>query len=88
MDKRRDTGSRQVLLKRLAFSLAAGLLIFVMGRELAPGFFLFSVGAQPQVSQPLPEFTSSDPDHWLNSPPFRVEDLKGKVVFLDVWTFG
>jgi hypothetical protein len=35
---------------------------------------------------PAPELTN---DVWLNTPrPLRLEDLRGKVVLLDMWTFG
>jgi len=34
-----------------------------------------------------PEFTQSGADAWLNSPPLRMQDLRGKVVLLDIWTF-
>jgi hypothetical protein len=35
-----------------------------------------------------PEFPHADPDAWINSPPLRMSALRGKVVLLDVWTFG
>lgn len=34
-----------------------------------------------------PAFTQVDPDAWINSPPLRIDALRGKVVLLDVWTF-
>lgn len=36
----------------------------------------------------LPEFTQDAPEAWLNSPPLSRAGLRGKVVLLDVWTFG
>ncbi len=36
----------------------------------------------------LPEFTQLNLDSWINSQPLQVKDLKGKVVLIDVWTFG
>jgi len=44
--------------------------------------------AAPVPDQPpLPQFTGTQPGQWLNSPPLRLEDLRDKVVLLDVWTF-
>jgi hypothetical protein len=34
-----------------------------------------------------PEFPHQDPAHWVGAP-VRLQDLRGKVVLLDVWTFG
>jgi hypothetical protein len=34
-----------------------------------------------------PEFPHQDPSRWVGAP-VRIEDLRGKVVLLDVWTFG
>jgi len=33
-----------------------------------------------------PQFTQSHPGDWINSAPLKMEDLKGKVALLDVWT--
>ncbi len=35
----------------------------------------------------LPEFTHSGAESWINSPPLKKQDLTGKVVLIDVWTF-
>ena len=34
-----------------------------------------------------PEFPNRDPSRWLGAP-VRLEDQRGKVVLLVVWTFG
>ena len=34
-----------------------------------------------------PEFPSQDPKEWIG-PPLSLKALEGKVVILDVWTFG
>ncbi len=44
-------------------------------------------GAEIFQPVPLPEFTQTNKNAWLNSKPLRVNDLKGKVTLLDVWTF-
>ena len=55
--------------------------------------FLLALFALPQVSalaapNDMPEFTNDNPDEWFNSAPLKRADLKGKVVLLDVWTYG
>ena len=43
--------------------------------------------ATPEPSGPLaPEFVRVT--QWLNSPALRLADLRGRVVLIDVWTFG
>lgn len=34
-----------------------------------------------------PEFPTAEPSRWVGAP-VRMGDLRGKVVLLDVWTFG
>ena len=34
----------------------------------------------------MPQFENQSPDFWINSPPLRREDLRGKVVLIEVWT--
>jgi hypothetical protein len=44
--------------------------------------------APPPSSRLAPEFPRADAAGWINSPPLSMQDLRGKVVLLDVWTFG
>lgn len=37
---------------------------------------------------PLPEFTNRSDEGWFNSAPLVVDDLRGQVVLVDIWTFG
>ena len=41
---------------------------------------------QPTITH-LPEFTHFGAESWINSPPLTKQDLTGKVVLIDVWTF-
>jgi len=43
--------------------------------------------AQAVDQRPLPEFTNKNPAHWLNSQPLSVQQLRGRVLLIDVWTF-
>jgi len=35
----------------------------------------------------MPEFTHPQANEWINSEPLTVQELKGKVVLIDMWTF-
>ena len=37
--------------------------------------------------RPVPEFSTLDPKHWVGTP-VSVRELRGRVILLDVWTFG
>jgi len=56
------------------------------------GALLLWAGVVPKTSPPdgrqAPEFPRHDADGWLNSRPLSMTDLRGRVVVLDVWTFG
>jgi len=57
---------------------------------VALGLFLALVLVRPGASglepgAPAPELRGGP---WLNGPPLRLADLRGKVVLVDMWTFG
>lgn len=55
-------------------------------------FLIFAVltaaCAQAFEQRPLPEFTTAEPSHWINSPPLHTTELRGQVLLIDVWTFS
>jgi thiol-disulfide isomerase/thioredoxin len=47
-----------------------------------------SIGAEDiDPARLAPEFTQQDPAAWINSVPLTLDDLRGKVVLVDFWTF-
>ncbi len=69
--------------------------ITIIGLVIVLGTFAFTTQLhQPATGRTLstpiaaPDFTHSNPEEWLNSQPLRLNDLKGKVVLIDFWTFG
>lgn len=61
-------------------------LIFIVGLALLVSGASFPGKTNPPAK--MPEFTQADPMAWINSKPLSVKDLRGKVVLLDVWTYG
>ena len=39
----------------------------------------------PRVGQPAPDITGAP---WINSEPLSLEKLRGRVVFVEFWTYG
>jgi hypothetical protein len=57
------------------------------------GIVLMTQVSLPRASgraadRPAPEFPTSDPALWIQSPPLSMAGLRGRVVVIDVWTFG
>lgn len=61
------------------------MTVFLLGylTELSAFF-----GFGDPVGKPLPEFTHQNKVDWFNSEPLTIDELKGKVVLIDFWTFS
>ena len=72
---------------RPAFLLILGLL-FIGWVFVAPQAIHATSSIPPNLAKAAPEFAYQNSDAWINSPPLTIEQLRGKVVLLDFWTFG
>lgn len=68
-------------MKRIAFISLPALYIFALFLIYKP-----ASGGLYADPQPLPEFTGNHAD-WINSEPLSKQEIKGKVILLDFWTF-
>jgi len=57
-----------------AIFFAAGLITATIGRADAVS-----------IGRPAPPISG---DSWINSPPLNANDLKGRVVLVEFWTYG
>ncbi|MCU7960107.1 MAG: redoxin family protein [gamma proteobacterium symbiont of Bathyaustriella thionipta] len=73
--------TNKILLKN-TFWLLSGALLSV-------GLLLSANSSGHVYSTPgaMPEFTHHDPQSWIGSKPLKLAELRGKVVFIDFWTF-
>ncbi|MCP4294344.1 MAG: hypothetical protein GY786_01920 [Proteobacteria bacterium] len=49
-------------------------------------FLISIIGISGLNAAEMPEFTTQASEHWINSDPMKVSDLKGKIVLIEVWT--
>lgn len=61
-------------------------LFIVFALTLLVSALVYAAKINPPAT--MPEFTQVDEIAWFNSKPLRSEDLRGKVVLIDVWTYG
>ena len=61
-------------------------LFILFGLALVLSSVVYAAKINPPAK--MPEFTQVDELAWLNSKPLSVNDLRGKVVLIDVWTYG
>lgn len=71
---------------RIATSRSALLLLAVL-LLLALAMPRSAATGEVTPPRPLPEFTAKSAEHWIQSPPLQVQNLRGKVLLIDVWTF-
>ena len=70
-------------MKRLAINFSVLIITAVLVIQL----FKPAVGQSLREPIPAPEFTHSGQQEWINSEPLKLDDLKGKVILVDFWTF-
>lgn len=61
-------------------------VIFLLSIFLLVTKVTFAVKLDPPSN--IPEFTQTNEKAWINSRPLSTHDLLGKVVLIDVWTYG
>lgn len=71
------------ILPKLSYFAIGLISIILLSRVLLGGAFANA----ETINKSLPEFTQQDAQAWLNSAPLKKEDLLGKVVLIDFWTF-
>jgi thiol-disulfide isomerase/thioredoxin len=61
------------------------VVVLVGFLALVAAVFALGAGGEAGIGKPAPEISGST---WINSPPLRLADLKGKVVLVEFWTLG
>ena len=69
-----------------SIGIVAALVLAAAAASIVKGANRFDGGTPVRVQAAAPEFTGID--HWFNSPPLTMGELRGKVVLVDFWTYG
>lgn len=83
-------------MRKLVFISLVAVLVLVVGSLIFKAFLMsgdsMPSGRSSSSLVDLPDFGPAPElknEVWINSQaPLRLEDLRGKVVLLDMWTFG
>ena len=64
-----------------------GLFVIVIVAAVGPAWLPRGAGAQggPRIGQAAPEITGGP---WINSEPLSMQKLRGRVVYVEFWTYG
>jgi len=64
-----------------------GLLVIVIAAAAGATSVPRGAGAQPgpRIGQPAPEITGGP---WINGEPLSMQKLRGRVVYVEFWTYG
>ena len=70
-------------IKRTLVAVGIAVALVAAGLRGGPGSAEAQRGAR--VGQPAPEVTGGP---WINSEPLSMDKLRGRVVFVEFWTYG
>jgi len=65
----------------LAIALAVAVSVAAVVTIAPPGH----AESGPRIGQPAPEITGGP---WINSEPLTMQKLRGRVVYVEFWTYG
>ena len=69
----------------LTLVLTVTATVALLGDLWGGGLRAVAVAGGARLGQPAPEITGGP---WINSPPRSLEALRGRVVFVEFWTYG